>query len=142
MARLNHFLIIAAIFAVCRPAGENVHQSEVSMQRASELQKAVVDSFAVVDSEKVGAVDILLAGQLPSPAYNIERVDVKRRGKVIEITPWMRYDPNKIVIMVTVPYSQRVSLGNLGEQTYTVRVVDAKQIRSRQVQNDVEHGIE
>lgn len=133
MVRLNLFIIIAAIFAVCKPSGERIDQSEVRMKAASGLQKVIVDSFTVAESEKMGAVEVLLSGQLPSPAYTIERVDVKRRGKVIEITPWMRYDPNKIVIMMTIPYTRRVSVEGLDEKTYTIRVEDAKQIRSREV---------
>jgi hypothetical protein len=131
--RLSLLLIISAIFAVCKPSGERADQSEVRMKVASGFQKAIVDSFTVAESEKKEAVEILLLGQLPSPAYTIERVDVKRHGKVIEITPWMRYDPNKIVIMMTIPYTRRVSVENLDEKTYTIRVEDAKQIRSREV---------
>lgn len=133
MLRLNFLLIIATIFAVCKPSGERGEQSEGRMTSTSGLQKAIVDSFTVADSKKEKAVDVLLSGQLPSPAYTIERVDVKRRGQVIEITPWMRYDPNKIVIMMTIPYTHRVSVDGLNEKSYTIRVADAKQIRSREV---------
>jgi hypothetical protein len=142
MVRLNLFIIIATIFAVCKPSGERIDQSEGRMKVASGLQKAIVDSFTVAESPKMGAVEILLSGQLPSPAYTIERVDVKRNGKVVEITPWMRYDPNKIVIMMTIPYTHRVSVEGLDEKTYTIRVEDAKQIRSRKVTMTRERVIE
>jgi hypothetical protein len=142
MLRLNFILIIAAVFAVCKPSGERADQSEGVMKSVSGLQKAIVDSFTINDSKKEKAVDVLLAGQLPSPAYTIERVDVKRRGRVIEITPWMRYDPNKIVIMMTIPYTERVSVEDLDEKEYTIRVADEKQIRSLQVDGAHLRGIE
>lgn len=133
MMRSNFIFIMAALMALCKPGAERVGRSEGSAQKSSLLQKAAVDSVAVIDAEQEGALDVVLTGYLPSPAYEIERVEVKRRGKTIEITPLMRHDPDKIVIMMTIPYSKRVRLEKLRHQAYTVRVNDAQRVHSQQV---------
>lgn len=131
--RLSFILMTAAVMALCKPGAERAGRSEDSARKSTGLQKAAVDSIAFIEVEQEGALEVLLTGYLPSPAYEIERVEVKRRGKTIEITPLMRHDPDKIVIMMTIPFSERVRLEKLRRQSYTVRVNDARRVRSQQV---------
>ncbi len=97
------------------------------------LQKAVVDSFLVKAGTQAGSAEVTLYGLLPSPAYEIERIVVRRRGGRIDITPLMRYDPGKIVIMMNVPYRLSIALPRTRRKSVTVRVIDARQVREQKV---------
>ncbi|RPI00984.1 MAG: hypothetical protein EHM72_07660 [Calditrichaeota bacterium] len=95
------------------------------------LQQAVVDSFQIMPAADEG-LEVRIFGILPSPAYTLDHVHVKKSGTSIEITPWMQYDPNKIVIMVTIPYQETISIGKV-ERDMMVKIHDAKQTRSRMI---------
>jgi hypothetical protein len=74
-----------------------------------------------------------VSGNLPSPAYKLERVEVKIRGDIVELTPLASYDRSKMAAQVLVPFNEsvKVKLPRAGE--YTIRVVGRGENRESKI---------
>lgn len=92
-------------------------------QDDSMTQKVYVDQ--VVSKENVSKdeeLEVVVKGNLPSPAYKFERFDVKVKGKTIEVTPLARYDSTKMAAQVLVPYEEVCKIKKLKPGTYELKV--------------------
>ena len=95
----------------------------VPVKDSNTLEKIYVDK---VDSEQsiseAEKLQVNVSGNLPSPAYVFERFDVKVKGKVIEIIPLAKFDADKMVVQVLVPFQEVCSVENLKPGTYNIQV--------------------
>ncbi len=119
--KLNISLIsLIALFAI---SNCTTSKNDVPMQDSERLKKIYVDK---VDSEpsisETEKLQVNVSGNLPSPAYTFERFDVKVKGKVVEIIPLAKFDADKMVIQVLVPFHEVCSVGNLKSGTYNIQV--------------------
>ncbi|MFQ5628908.1 MAG: hypothetical protein ACE5I1_09125 [bacterium] len=55
-------------------------------------------------------VRIKIKGNLPSPAYKIQKYDIKVSGPKIEITPLAHYDKNVVAIQMLVAFEDTVTV--------------------------------
>jgi len=120
-SKLNISLIsLVALFAI---SNCTTSKNDVPMQDSERLEKIYVDK---VDSEpsisETEKLQVNVSGNLPSPAYTFERFDVKVKGKVVEIIPLAKFDADKMVIQVLVPFHEVCSVGNLKSGTYNIQV--------------------
>ena len=95
----------------------------VPMQDSERLEKIYVDKVdfgpSISEGEKL---QVNVSGNLPSPAYTFERFDVKVKGKVVEIIPLAKFDADKMVVQVLVPFQEVCSVENLKAGTYNIQV--------------------
>ncbi len=95
----------------------------VPMQDSDKLEKIYVDKVdagaSISEAEKL---QVNVSGNLPSPAYTFERFDVKVKGKVVEIIPLAKFDADKMVVQVLVPFQEVCSVENLKAGTYNIQV--------------------
>lgn len=106
--------------------------SAVSMQTG--LQKIYVELAESTTIAAAGEETVLnVIGNLPSPAYKLERVEVKVEGNVIELTPLASQDRDKMVAQVLVPFTKtvKVRLPRAGE--YIIRVVGRSENRESKI---------
>jgi len=100
----------------------------------TELHKIYVEPARSAASVKAGE-DVVLGihGNLPSPAYKLDRVNVNIKGKVIELTPLATLDRGVMAAQVLVPFSDsvKVKLPEPGE--YVVRVVGRTENRESKI---------
>jgi len=119
--KLNISLIsLIALFAI---SNCTTSKNDVQMQDSKRLKKIYVDK---VDSEpsisETEKLQVNISGNLPSPAYTFERFDVKVKGKVVEIIPLAKFDADKMVVQVLVPFQEVCLVGNLKPGTYNIQV--------------------
>ncbi len=119
--KLNISLIsLIALFAI---SNCTTFKNDVPMQDSERLKKIYVDK---VDSEpsisETEKLQVNISGNLPSPAYTFERFDVKVKGKVVEIIPLAKFDADKMVVQVLVPFQEVCLVGNLKPGTYNIQV--------------------
>ncbi len=99
------------------------------------LTKVVVDSVEVANLQaEKGEAELLVHGVLPNPAYAIDHIEVKVMGEEIQITPWATHDPQKTVIMVTVPFVEKCKVTRLiRNRVYSVKVEGMNRTAVRQM---------
>ena len=119
--KLNISLIsLIALFAI---SNCTTSKNDVPMQDSERLKKIYIDK---VDSEpsisETEKLQVNVSGNLPSPAYTFERFDVKVKGKVVEIIPLAKFDADKMVVQVLVPFQEVCSVGDLKPGTYNIQV--------------------
>jgi hypothetical protein len=99
-----------------------------------DLQKIYVQEAETITAAAAGEETVInVSGNLPSPAYKLERVDVKIEGNVVELTPLASHDRGKMAAQVLVPFNEtvKVKLPKAGE--YTVRVVGRGENRESKI---------
>jgi hypothetical protein len=102
--------------------------------RQGDLQKAYVEEAQATTLAAAGEETVInVSGNLPSPAYKLERVEVKIKGNVVELTPLASFDRSRMAAQVLVPFSEvvKVKLPKAGE--YTVRVVGRSENRESKI---------
>ena len=87
------------------------------------LEKIYIDKVdsdqSISETEKL---QVKVSGNFPSPAYTFERFDVKVKGKVVEIIPLAKFDADKMVVQVLVPFQEVCLVENLKPGTYNIQV--------------------
>ena len=95
----------------------------VPVKESNGLQKIYIDK---VDSDQsISSAEILqvnVSGNLPSPAYTFEQFDVKVNGQVVQITPLAKFNADKMVAQMLVPFKEVCSVENLKPGTYDIQV--------------------
>jgi len=100
----------------------------------SDPQKALVDSVHIERVSGGKQAVITLQGILPSPAFQVEPIDVEVEQDTITITPFLEHDPHKIVIQVRKRFQTQINVNDLSPQkTYTVIVNGEKEIVAREL---------
>ncbi len=67
--------------------------------------------------------ELMVDGYLPTPAYELDHVEVNIEDDEIQLTPWAQHDPDKVVIQMSVPFQKRCKIRGLcRNQTYRVIV--------------------
>jgi hypothetical protein len=92
--------------------------------RPQSLQKVYVESAMAATTAAAGEeLVIKVTGNLPSPAYKLERVEVQMKGKIVELIPLASVDRRKMAAQGLAPFEQpvKIKLPNAGE--YLIRVV-------------------
>ena len=93
------------------------------MKDSDTLEKIYIDKVdsdqSISEAEKL---QVRVSGNLPSPAYTFERFDVKVKGKVVEIIPLAKFDADKMVVQVLVPFQEVCLVENLKPGTYNIQV--------------------
>ncbi|MCH8872331.1 hypothetical protein IH824_06095 [candidate division KSB1 bacterium] len=118
-------LNIGLIFLVILLAMLNCTTSKngVPVKDSDTLEKIYIDKVdsdqSISEAEKL---QVRVSGNLPSPAYTFERFDVKVKGKVVEIIPLAKFDADKMVVQVLVPFQEVCSVENLKPGTYNIQV--------------------
>jgi len=120
-SRLNIGLISLVILFVMLNC--TTSKNGVPMQDSDNLEKIYVDKVDFDQSiSEAKKLHVNVSGNLPSPAYTFERFDVKVKGKVVEIIPLAKFDADKMVIQVLVPFQEVCSVENLKPGTYDIQV--------------------
>ncbi len=118
LSRVKTLIYWGLVFFIGCTASKNQAPTEKNM-----LHKIYVET---VESEnlisKTEELEVMVRGNLPSPAYTFDHFDVEVKGNVIEITPLAKHDPNKIVTQVLVPFEEVCKVKNLKPGTYQVLV--------------------
>jgi|GEM_PF-1317728 len=132
MRTLNNSKAKWLIFVLLMEAlgGFNVSCEYIKEKRSVSLTKVVVDSVRVadLDAEK-GEAELVVHGVLPNPAYAIDHVEVKVSDAEIRITPWAMHDPEKVVIMMTVPFVEKCKVTKLARnRKYSIKVEGANMV--------------
>ncbi len=95
----------------------------VPVKDSDTLEKIYIDKVdsdqSISEAEKL---QVRVSGNLPSPAYTFERFDVKVKGKVVEIIPLAKFDADKMVVQVLVPFQEVCLVENLKPGTYNIQV--------------------
>lgn len=118
-------LNIGLIFLVILLAMLNCTTSKngVPVKDSDTLEKIYIDKVdsdqSISEAEKL---QVRVSGNLPSPAYTFERFDVKVKGKVVEIIPLAKFDADKMVVQVLVPFQEVCLVENLKPGTYNIQV--------------------
>jgi hypothetical protein len=118
-------LNIGLIFLVILLAMLNCTTSKngVPVKDSDTLEKIYIDKVdsdqSISEAEKL---QVKVSGNLPSPAYTFERFDVKVKGKVVEIIPLAKFDADKMVVQVLVPFQEVCLVENLKPGTYNIQV--------------------
>ena len=100
-------------------------KDQVKVKRQN-LYRVVVDSLQVVRIEpKKGEAELVIYGILPNPSYEIDHVQVVKKGGEVKVIPWARHDPTKIVIQVTVPFKEKCRIKGLSRREYQIKVQGA-----------------
>lgn len=114
--------------------GTATEEAGMSAPKQDDLQKIYVQEVETTALAAPGQETVLnVSGNLPSPAYKLERVEVEIKGNVVELTPLASYDRGKMAAQVLVPFSEsvKVKLPKAGE--YTVRVVGRGENRESKI---------
>jgi len=92
------------------------------------LHRLPVDSLKTLQKyPKKGQADLMIYGILPNPAYKIERIDVKVKEDIIQITPLASYVPKKIVIQMTVKFEEKCKVSRLNKgKEYNINLIGTK----------------
>jgi hypothetical protein len=107
---------------------------EESAPMQTDLQRIYVEQAETVAVAAAGEETVLnVSGNLPSPAYKLERVEVKIKGNVVELTPLASQERGKMVAQVLVPFTEsvKVKLPKAGE--YIIRVVGRSENRESKI---------
>jgi hypothetical protein len=100
--------------------------------KSSPLTKVVVDSVKVSKVTALkGEAELVVYGVLPNPAYSIDHFEVKIKDDKVQIVPWATHDPQKVVIMMTVPFAEKCQVTGLQHnQVYHVLVEGSQKTAS------------
>jgi hypothetical protein len=88
------------------------------------LQKVYVEPAVMATTAAAGEELVInVSGNLPSPAYKFERVEVQIKGNVVELIPLASVDRRKMAAQGLAPFEQavKIKLPTAGE--YLIRVV-------------------
>lgn len=87
-------------------------------------QPVYVDDVQAPASVHAGAtVEVKVSGNLPTPAWELEHVDVKKSGHTVTITLWGRRTGNNPGIQVLQPFTKTVPVSGLAPGTWTIEVI-------------------
>ena len=94
------------------------------MKAKGDLVQLGVDSVRISRAmTKKGELEIIVKGILPTPAYQLDHFEIDIKKNRVDITPWARYDREKIVIQMAVPYEEKCLIKGLEPaKKYTLRV--------------------
>ena len=109
-------------------------ESAPAVSTQTDLQKIYVEQAESVTVAAAGEETVLnVSGNLPSPAYKLERVEVKIKGNVVELTPLASQERGKMVAQVLVPFTEsvKVKLPKAGE--YIIRVIGRNENRESKI---------
>ena len=120
-SKLNIGLIsLVVLFAMLNCTSS---KNGVPVKDSDTLEKIYIDKVdsdqSISETEKL---QVKVSGNFPSPAYTFERFDVKVKGKVVEIIPLAKFDADKMVVQVLVPFQEVCSVENLKAGTYNIQV--------------------
>ena len=109
-------IVLLLTFAVC-----GMHQPP---QKKLPMEKIYVDSLSVLEPEKAGKpLRIQVKGYLPNPAYVFDHFQVEVVADTVRITPWAQYDPDKIVIQITIPFEKICTVKKLKSGKYRIEAI-------------------
>jgi len=109
-------------------------ESTAVESKPGDLQKIYVESAESVTTATAGEeVVMTVSGNLPSPAYKLERVEVEIKGKVVELTPLASFDRSVMAAQMLVPFTEsvKVKLPKAGE--YVIRVIGRNENRESRI---------
>lgn len=87
-------------------------------------QPVYVDEVHAPASAHAGAtVEVKVTGNLPTPAWELEHVDVKKHGHTVTITLWGRRTTDNPGVQVLKPFTKTVPVSGLSPGTWTIEVI-------------------
>jgi len=114
--------------------GEKTGQGETMPLEQNGFQKVYVEQAESAASLTAGEEMILnVSGNLPSPAYKLERIDVKITGDVIELTPLASFDRKGMAAQMLVPFTESVKVKVAKAGEYTVRLIGRGENRESKI---------
>ncbi len=133
---MSYFLtIIVVMFGVsCSPeTAKEGAVAEASMAEGKE--KVYLTDFDLPEKiEGKKEIEVTLTGNLPSPAYKLEKIDVKVSGKTIKITPLASFNPDIVAIQMLVKFEEKFTISVEKYGVYQVRCF----ARDKVIEQDVE----
>ncbi|MDZ7346816.1 MAG: hypothetical protein ONA69_08510 [candidate division KSB1 bacterium] len=114
------------VFVCAALCGRRVDNSA----RNPALVRAPIDSIRVTEAPNGKEAVLEIFGQLPSPAYSLDHVEIVRKGNRITVIPWLNYRRDQIVIMMTVPFQHKISLPLQKNGRFAVQVEGANRTYS------------
>jgi hypothetical protein len=89
-----------------------------------ERQPVYVDDIQAPASVKAGAtVEVTVNGNLPTPAWEIENVEVKKDDHTVTIVLWGRLTTSNPGIQVLQPFTRKVPVPGLSPGTWVIEVL-------------------
>jgi hypothetical protein len=120
---------------------ETIMAKKTTKKAKGDLVRLGVDSVSVSrPMTKKGELEIVVKGILPTPAYQLDHFEINRKKNQVDITPWARYDRNKIVIQMAVPYQEKCLIkGLVPDKKVTLRINGANGVIKKTVTPESDH---
>lgn len=99
-----------------RNASESQHRP-AGVPVDSTLERVYVSGVEIgAFDEQEGRVDLIVRGELPNPAYRLERIAWELQGNRLILVPLARYDRQAIAVQMLVPFADTVAvqIGRMG----------------------------
>lgn len=130
-------IIIVLIMVWCLSAGAcpgNKHveqQKMVDFPQAQNLERVYVSGVEVLATNSADStVELQVKGNLPSPAYLLERIETRVSDGNIEITPLARVEQGRMATQVLVPFQKKVTLKLVKPGEYSVKLLGRGETRT------------
>ncbi|KAA3616166.1 MAG: hypothetical protein DWQ05_10485 [Calditrichaeota bacterium] len=118
------FLILTACSAQQKQLKEE--KSEIPMDKY--MQKAYVNSIEIDHEHAVeNEIKIIIKGQLPSPAFKLDEIDIVVEGRNIFLTPYVVSNTKSSVIQVLIPFQTSVVITLKSRGEYKVFLFGRKE---------------
>lgn len=104
-------IVIICMMTACSSEKMREAPAENQARAVGDTEKVYVTSAEVLPGVTAdNEVSIVVKGNLPNPAYRIERYDVNVDGAEIEITPLAHHDKDKVVIQMLVAFEDTITV--------------------------------
>lgn len=115
---------------VSKQLEKKMPKADKAEARPQSLQKVYVEPAAAATTAMAGEELVLtVSGNLPSPAYKLERVEVQMKGNVVELIPLASVDRRKMAAQGLAPFEQSVKIKLPAAGEYLIRVVGRNENR-------------
>lgn len=92
-------------------------------ESVADRQPVYVESVRAPSTVKAGEpLELTIEGNLPTPAWRVDDVQVERSGQTVTVTVWARLVDKGVSIQVLEPITQKVTVPDLPAGQWTVRV--------------------
>lgn len=109
-----HRIKVILIFSLSVSCGTPAHKqklTEAPVESFSRMQKTFVESVELDRSyQSENEIKFIIRGQLPSPAYKLDDVDVAVKENQIFLTPYAYFQPKFSALQVLIPFQTSVTI--------------------------------
>ncbi len=108
MCKQSFVIFFLALLSCSPPVKKNI-ASDIQSKTPSYMQKTYVESVEIdANYSGTGEIKFIVYGQLPSPAYKLDIVDVAVEEKNVFLTPYAYYQQKTSTLQVLIPFQTSV----------------------------------